>query len=419
MTISRRALVAVALIALAGVVAGPAAASDAVPTALPGRAMASHARPAGLAPPDYATTPRVEVTAATDDSWRTRAATLVGVMSTRDKAAAIVMGHIPSSDPAALRDYVQRTGVGGFILMGANVPGTEAGLREVTSALTLDPALPPLIGIDQEGGDVSRLPWDRFASSVTLKSAPPDASADAFAGRGALVERAGIGVNFGTIADVTGDPGMFIYRRALGTTPGDSAARVAAAVGGEKGEAFSTLKHFPGHGAAPGDSHHGIPSTGMSKDEWEATDAAPFRAGIEAGAELLMFGHLSYTAVDAAPASLSPEWHRIAREELGFDGVAVTDDLGMLEASGIAAYRDPVANAVTALAAGNDLLLTVVGSGADTAPRIIDGIVAAVESGAVPAARLDDAAARVTALRLQLAAEGRGLVPCADCTPAS
>src|SRR6478752_6400262 len=274
MTTSRRALLPVVLIALAGVVAGPAAASDAAPTVLVGRTMAPDARPAGLAPPDYATTPRVRVMAATDGSWRTRAATLVGVMSTRDKAAAIVMGHIPSSDPAALRDYVQRTGVGGFILMGANVPGTEAGLREVTSALTLDPALPPLIGIDQEGGDVSRLPWDRFPSSVTLKNEAPVAAADAFAARGALVERGGIGVNFGTIADVTDDPKMFIYRRALGTTPDASAARVASAVEGELGQAFSTLKHFPGHGAAPGDSHRGIPSTGMSKQEWAAREAA-------------------------------------------------------------------------------------------------------------------------------------------------
>lgn len=411
MTIRRRVLLPVVVIAGAVVLAGGVASGG-----LP--ASGSEMRPAGLAPPDYDTTPRVEVTGAGDDSWRSRADALVAAMPVREKAAAIVMGHIPSSDPAAVRDYMQRTGIGGFILMGANVPGSEPALREVTSALTLDPALPPLIAIDQEGGDVSRLAWDRFPSSVTLKRAAPDAAADAFAGRGALVERGGIGVNFGTIADVTDDPGMFIYRRALGTTPDESAARVAAAVKGESGEAFSTLKHFPGHGAAPGDSHHGIPSTAMSKDEWSATDAAPFRAGIDAGAELLMFGHLAYTAVDAAPASLSPEWHRIAREELGFDGVIVTDDLGMLEASGIPEYRDPVANAVSALAAGNDLLLTVLGSGGDTAPRIVDGIVAAVESGAVPAERLDDAAARVAALRLRLAAEGPGLMPCPDCTPA-
>ncbi|GAA1989634.1 glycoside hydrolase family 3 N-terminal domain-containing protein [Microbacterium pumilum] len=382
-------------------------------------ALALSGPPAAWSASPEATTPEgtVKVVAADADATQAAASALVSAMSIREKAAAVVMGHIPTTDPAALQDYMATTGVGGFILMGANVPQSEAELRALTAALTRDGALPPLIAIDQEGGDVSRLPWDDFASSVTLKNEPADASRDAFAGRGALVMRAGVGVNFGIVADVTDDPGMFIYRRALGTTPDAGSSRVAAAVDGEGVDAFSTLKHFPGHGAAPGDSHSGIPSTGMSKDEWAATDALPFEAGIDQGAELLMFGHLVYSAVDTAPASLSAEWHRIARDELGFTGVSITDDLGMLQASGVPAYSDPVANAVSALAAGNDMVLSVMFSTPDSAPRIVDGIVAAVESGALPTERLDEAATRVTQLRLELAAEGRGLMPCTDCTP--
>lgn len=342
----------------------------------------------------------------------------VAAMSTREKAASVVMGHIPTTDAASVRSYMESTGIGGFILMGANIPGGESELRALTAAMTIDPALPPLISIDQEGGDVSRLPWDGFPSARVLKDEPAAATEEAFAGRGALVARAGIGVNFGVVADVTADRSMFIYGRALGTSPESGAEHVAAAVAGEEPSALSTLKHFPGHGAAPGDSHNGIPSTGMSKADWQAADAVPFEAGIDAGAPLLMFGHLRYTAVDSAPASMSTEWHRIAREELGFDGVSITDDLGMLQASGEPAYADPVANAVTALAVGNDMVLAVMFSQADSASRITDGIVAAVESGALPSARLDDAATRVMALRLQLGAEGRGLVPCTDCAPA-
>lgn len=360
----------------------------------------------------------VRVQAAAPEGLAAEASARVAAMTLREKAASIVMGHIPTTDPAALRDYMAGTGIGGFILMGANIPPTEAQLRAQTAALTIDPALPPLIGIDQEGGDVSRLPWDDFPSSVTLKSSDAAAVQSAFAGRGALVQRAGIGVNFGIVADVTDDRSMFIYRRALGTTPDAGAVNVAAAVTGEGAQTGSTLKHFPGHGAAPGDSHRGIPSTGMTKDEWAAGDALPFAAGIDAGAPLLMFGHLSYTSVDAAPASLSAAWHAIARDELGFEGISITDDLGMLEASGIAAYADPVANAVAALAAGNDVLLAIMFTDAGSAGRIVDGVVAAVESGAVPAARLDEAAVRVTQLRLDLAAQGRGLVPCGDCVPA-
>ncbi len=349
------------------------------------------------------------------DELEARAAASVSAMSLREKAAAVVMGHVPTTDAAAVRDYMQQTGIAGFILMGANIPPDEAGTQAVTQALTIDPALPPLIAVDQEGGDVSRLPWDTFASALTLKDQPVAATTDAFAGRGGLVKRGGIGVNFGVVGDVTDDPGMFIYRRALGTTPSAAAERVGAAVAAESGQVYTTLKHFPGHGAAPGDSHSGIPSSAESKAEWAASDALPFHAGIAAGAQLLMFGHLAYTSVDPAPATLSPEWHRIAREELGFGGVIVTDDLGMLQASGIPEYQDPVANAVHALGAGNDLLLTVVSSTPDTAPRIVDGIVTAVESGEVPVARLDDAAMRVTALRLGIAASGRGLVACEGC----
>ncbi|WP_235566889.1 glycoside hydrolase family 3 N-terminal domain-containing protein [Microbacterium sp. Root180] len=360
----------------------------------------------------------VRVEAAAEDGVHDQAVRAVAAMSLRERAASVVMGHIPTTDTAALRDYMASSGIGGFILMGANIPGSESALRDVTTALTLDPALPPLIAIDQEGGDVSRLPWDGFPSSLELKDAPPAAAQDAFAARAALVQRGGIGVNFGIVADETDDPGSFIYRRSLGTTPDAAAERVAAAVAGEGGAAMSTLKHFPGHGAAPGDSHEGIPSTDMSKDQWAGSDGVPFAAGIDADAPLLMFGHLAYTAVDAAPASLSPEWHRIAREDLGFEGIAVTDDLGMLEASGDPRYRDPVANAVAALSAGNDLVLGVMFSDARSATRIVDGIVAAVESGTLPAERLDEAAARVQAMRMSLAADGRGLVPCADCQPA-
>ncbi|MDY0909631.1 glycoside hydrolase family 3 N-terminal domain-containing protein [Microbacterium sp. CFBP9034] len=359
----------------------------------------------------------VRVEAATDGDLEAAASARVAAMSVREKAASVVMGHIPTTDAAALRDYMEETGIGGFILMGANIPDGEAAVRAVTAGLTVDPAFPPLIAVDQEGGDVSRLGGDAFASALALKGEPAAAAQQAFAGRGGLVQRAGIGVNFGIVADQTDDPGSFIYRRALGTSPKAAAERVAAAVEGEAPESLSTLKHFPGHGAAPGDSHSGIPSSGMSKARWRAADALPFEAGIDAGAALLMFGHLAYTAVDPAPASLSAEWHRIAREELGFGGVAVTDDLGMLQGSGVAAYADPVANAVSALAAGNDLVLAVMFSNARTAPDIVDGIVAAVESGELDPQRLDEAATRVAVLRMGLAADGRGLMPCADCAP--
>ena len=208
-------------------------------------------------------------------------------------------------------------------------------------------------------------------------------------------------MNFGIVADVTADPGSFIAERVLGTTPEGSAERVAAAVRGEQGSVLSTLKHFPGHGSAPGNSHEMIPQSDLDRASWDATEAMPFAAGIDAGAELLMTGHLRYPAIDAMPASLSPEWHRIAREDLGFTGVMVTDDLAMLLDSGEPALLDPTLNATQALLAGNDLLLHLDGA---SIPAIVDGITAGVENGTVPRARLEDAATRVAELRLEIGA---------------
>ena len=159
----------------------------------------------------------VRVIAGDEAALATRAAAIVAAMTPRQKAGAVVMGHLPSTDPAAVRAYMQQTGAGGFIVMGANVAGSESALRTLVQSASLDPALPPLVAVDQEGGDVRRLKWDDFPSSLTLKTAPPEATAEAYAGRGSLVERAGIDVNFGIVADYTADPGSFIYRRSLGT----------------------------------------------------------------------------------------------------------------------------------------------------------------------------------------------------------
>jgi beta-N-acetylhexosaminidase len=337
-------------------------------------------------------------------------------MTTAEQAASVVMGHVPSTDPSTLRDYMAQ-GWGGFILMGANIPPEGVDVRTVTDPLVIDASFPPLIAVDEEGGVVARLPADTYASPKTLASQPPSATGVAFAARASVVAQSGITVNFGTVADVTADPGSFIAGRVLGTDPQGAADRVAAATSAQEPFVASTLKHFPGHGAAPGDSHHAIPTTPETIDQWRAGDAVPFVAGIREHASLLMFGHLAYTAVDAAPASLSARWHEIARDELGFEGVMVTDDLGMLQSSGIPAYADPVANAVAAIAAGNDLVLMIAGSTPDTAASIAAGITAAVERGTLSPDRLADAATRVAALRLRSLASTAHWSLCPTCEP--
>ncbi|WP_448810070.1 glycoside hydrolase family 3 N-terminal domain-containing protein [Agromyces bauzanensis] len=328
-------------------------------------------------------------------------------LTIEQKAASLLMLHAPGTDPAPLRAYVD-AGVSGLILMGDNVPPGPSELAALTAAVQADPEAPVLIGIDEEGGEVQRLPWDAAASAAGLRSAPAAASRDAFALRAATLAQAGVSVNFGIVADITADPESFISGRVLGTDPAGGAERVAAAVSGEHGAVLSTLKHFPGHGAAPGDSHSSVPTAPLTLDEWRAGPAVPFGAGIGAGAELVMTGHLAYPSIDPAPASLSPAWHRILREELGFDGVVVTDDMLMLQHNDLPEYADPGENAVRAVAAGSDLLLYVLPADPSEFGISVDGLVAsivgAVHAGRISEDRLDDAVERVLTLRRSLVA---------------
>jgi len=205
------------------------------------------------------------------------------------------------------------------------------------------------------------------------------------------------------VADQTADASSFIYDRVLGTSAEAASERVAAAVEGER-DVASTLKHFPGHGASTDDSHTTIPTSDMSLEQWTATQAPPFAAGIAAGAEMVMFGHLRYTAVDAAPASLSGAWHDILRDDLGFEGVIVSDDMLMLQRSDDPTYANPSANAIAALVAGTTLLLYVLPADPSTVgvdiDRVIDDIVLAVGDGRIPRQTIDEAAQLLLELRL-------------------
>lgn len=327
-------------------------------------------------------------------------------LTLRQKVASLFMLHAPGTDPAALRGFVDRYGLGGVILMPDNIPASPQALAAQTAATRAsDPGLPPLVGIDEEGGDVTRLPWDGQPGAETLRSRPPAATQAAFAQRAALLKQVGVNLNFGTVADVTADPRSFIADRILGTDPTSAAARVAASVTGERGVVLSTLKHFPGHGETEADSHHAVPAAAVDHARWAAQDAPSFRAGIAAGAEVVMFGHLAYTGVDAAPASLSQAWHRILSDELGFHGITITDDLRMLQDTGLPQYADAGANAVAAIAAGNTMVLMIQGPGTDPG-ALIDAVVAAVQDGRIPVAQVDADARALLELRHSIARRG-------------
>jgi len=357
--------------------------------------------------PELATNPRAA--AVPFDPVAAYAANSLSEMTLEEKIRSLLVLHSPGTDIAGLQAFMGAYNPGGFILMGNNIPAEPGELAALTAALSRDPELPAIVAIDEEGGDVTRLPYDSFAGANTLRVEDPSLTLSAFRGRAELLKSVGVNVNFGIVADVTDNPQSFIFSRTLGDAPDAAASRVAAAVEGEKSIVASTLKHFPGHGSTTGDSHVSIPATGMTEQEWRSSDAVPFAAGIDGGTPLVMFGHLAYTSVDAAPASLSPAWHSILRDELGFSGLPITDDMTMLQRSGLAQYSDPVQNAISAVVAGNDLLLYVLAAdpsidGVDP-NAIVAGLLAAVSSGQSSSSQIDASALHVLTLRRSYAAD--------------
>ena len=339
-------------------------------------------------------------------------------MSLDDKVRSLLVMHIPGLDADAMRASVASVasggqGAGGLILMGDNVPPTPDELGLLTDAASADPELPPVVAIDEEGGDVVRLPFDNFVGADVLCSAPAAQAGEVYGGRAELLKSVGVNLNFGIVADVTANSGSFIYWRTLGDDPASAGERVAASVSAESAVIGSTLKHFPGHGRSSADSHSGIPSTDVGFDEWMVTDAVPFQAGVDAGAQAVMFGHLAYPSVDGSPASLSLAWHEILRTDLGFTGIAITDDMLMLQASGLAEYADPYANAVAAVAAGNDALLYVMPTDPATVGINLAELSSAIGSR-VDADRIDEAAMRMLLFRRSFAPDALTWVPPCD-----
>jgi beta-N-acetylhexosaminidase len=347
------------------------------------------------------------------------AAAAVAGMSTADRAGMVVMA---SSADAVGTDLVARLHLGGVILMGSQgaIDGTSSGTPDQVAAVTADlqsqvPAgqAPLLISTDQESGLVTRLangftdfPGAQELGRIDDLDAAATATEQVTAASGAEMRAVGVNVDFAPDADVeptSGDSG--VADRTFGTDPERNAALVAAAVRGyQSGGVAATIKHFPGIGRLATDTHKALPTLDVSCDEWNAVEAVPLRAGVDAGTALVMTGHVELPSVGAAGASsaLTPAVVTDLLKGAGvagctglnFHGVAVSDSFQMA----------PVANNFSSaeagwrgIVAGQDLVLMPVDPEAAVA-----GIAAAADNGQLPAERLADAATRVYALRLAL-----------------
>lgn len=316
-------------------------------------------------------------------------------------AAVMQPGFVGTSAP----DWVRRwlgAGLGGVALFARNV---ESPVQVAALTAQLRAEHPDVIvAIDEEAGDVTRFE-SRHGSSRPGNLAlgaidDPELTEAVARDLGRDLADAGITLDYAPDADVNNNPANpVIGVRAFGADPELAARHTAAFVRGlqESGVA-GCAKHFPGHGDTSVDSHHDVPLIARSRAELDAGELVPFRAAIAAGAKAVMTGHLLVPAYDPElPATLSRRiLAGLLREELGFQGVIVTD---AIEMQGVSRRFGLAGAAVRALAAGVDAIC-VGGENADeqTAIELRDAIVAAVRSGDLPEERLRDAVARVRSL---------------------
>jgi beta-N-acetylhexosaminidase len=280
------------------------------------------------------------------------------------------------------------------------IAGLSNGIQR--AALAQRNPVPLLISTDQEHGIVARVgkPATLMPGAMAL-GAGGSASAARKAAQIAGSELAAMGIvqNYAPVADVNVDPANpVIGVRSFGADPAAVARMVAAQVKGYQSAGIAaTSKHFPGHGDTTVDSHTGIPVITHTRQEWEEIDAPPFRAAIAAGIDSIMTAHIQFPALDAGndPATLSrPILTGILREELGYDGVVVTDALNM---EGVREKYGDHRVPVLALLAGVDQLLNP----PDLAVAW-NGVLDAVRSGEITEARLDESILRIFLLKEKL-----------------
>ena len=294
-----------------------------------------------------------------------------------------------------------RDGLGGVCLFGQNLASAEQLLALNTALRQANPLA--VVAIDEEGGDVTRLFYDRGAPypGNALLGRIDDVELTERVARtvGEALAALGCTVTFAPDVDVNSNPdNPVIGVRSFGADPSLAARHAAAWVRGVQSTGVAaSAKHFPGHGDTATDSHLALPVVDVALETLRERELVPFRAAIAAGARTIMTSHILLPRLDAEqPATLSPHIvQRLLRGELGFEGVIVTDALDMHGASGV--HGIPEA-AVLALAAGCDLLCI----GSDNSDAQVDEIVAAVEAavaaGRLPAERIREAATRVRSL---------------------
>ncbi len=328
-----------------------------------------------------------------------RARELMEQMTLEEKAGQMFIARCPEDDGAGKAEQYH---LGGYILFGRDFEGKTAEEATADIQSYQDAVrIPLLIGVDEEGGTVNRV--SRYPAFRSQPFASPqelyqeggfDAVREDTEEKCRLLKGLGINLNFAPVCDVSVDPGDFIYDRSFGQDAVQTGEYVKTVVSVMKEEGMgAVLKHFPGYGNNA-DTHTGIAYDNRDYETFAESDLIPFQEGICAGADVVLVSHNIVRCMDSSrPASLSPEVHRLLREELGFQGVIVTDDLSM---NGIQDFADAGQAAVMAVQAGNDLLCCT-----DFETQI-PAVLEAVEAGEISEERIEASVMRVLCMKLEL-----------------
>ena len=317
-------------------------------------------------------------------------------MTLEEKVAQVFLFRCPSEDALAA---VQTYQPGGFMLFAKDFDGktAEQVCAEMESYQQAS-KIPMFLAVDEEGGTVVRVsrnaslaPKPFQSPQQVFQSGGMQAIVDDTVQKTQLLQSLGLNVNLAPVADVSTNPSDFMYARTFGQGAAETADYVKNSVATYNQQRMAcALKHFPGYGNNV-DTHTGIAVDHRPYETFMESDFLPFAAGIEEGAPMVLVSHNIVNCMDSEhPASLSPEVHRVLREDLGFTGLILTDDLSM---EAIPAYTGGENPCAAAINAGNDLLLS------SDLQADYNALLAAVQDGTVTEERLDESVLRILAMK--------------------
>lgn len=325
-------------------------------------------------------------------------------MTTEELVGQLFLARYPGYHQAAADQ--EKYHLGGYILFYADFEyETPTSSKAKLDALQEGVKIPMLLAVDEEGGTVARLSSNpnfrssRFPSPRSLyDQGGMELILETELEKCQLLRDSGVNVNMAPVCDITTDPYAFMYKRSLGQSPEITGEFVQNVVGLMKQEKIgSVLKHFPGYGNNV-DTHVGSANDAKSLEELESVDLVPFAAGITAGCDAILVTHTIIESLDKEnPATLSPAVMNYLRENMGFEGVIVTDDLRM---DAIAAHYSTGDAAVQAILAGNDLLCS------SQYITQYEAVLQAVLDGTIPMDQIRQSVARILKWKTDL-----GLIP--------